>query len=156
MNFFWDALLLLWDYRVPSQYLFGGSHQSCSLGCCGIHWRAPVAGPLLQTLGLQLCWRGRLWCGYFLCGFCEISGGTFSTEHLQKTASVFYSKVLKINLGILIFCWLLVSCVFWQYASPRGCTAWGLMGGFYFVFIILTVDGTGKILIKVWHRVETN
>ena len=45
--------------------------------------------------------KGRLWRGCFSCGFFEISGGTFCTEHLRKTASVFYSNVLKLDLAIL-------------------------------------------------------
>ena len=69
--------------------------------------------------------------------------------------SVLHSNVLKMDLAILISYWLLVSCVFWWYVSPRGRIAWGLMGVLYFVFIILTVDKTGKILIKVSHWVET-
>ena len=60
------------------------------------------------------------------------------------------------DLGILISYWLLVLRVFWRYVSSRGRTAWDLMGVFYFVFIILTVDETGKILIKDSQWVESN
>ena len=100
--------------------------------------------------------KERLWRGYFFYGFCKNSERAFSTEDLRKTGSVFYSHVLKIDLAILISYWLLVSCVFWRYISSRGRTASGLMGVLYFVFIILAVDETGKILIKVSHKVESN
>ena len=60
------------------------------------------------------------------------------------------------DLSILISYWLLVSGVFYRYVSFRRRTAWGLMGIFYFMFINLTVDEIGKILIKVSHRVEYN
>ena len=40
------------------------------------------------------------------------------------------SNVLKMDLATFISYWLLVSCVFWRYESPRGRTASGLMGGF--------------------------
>ena len=55
----------------------------------------------LADLRLAALLKGRLWRGCFSRGFSEISGGAFSTEHLRKTASVFYSNVLKIDLAIL-------------------------------------------------------
>ena len=56
----------------------------------------------LQALILWLCFKGRLWRGCFSRGFCEISGGAFSAEHLRKAASVFDSNILKMDLAIFI------------------------------------------------------
>ena len=152
-------------YRPSSKYLFGGSHRKCSMvgGVYGVSRNSregTCAGVSflikLQTLfAFAALLKVRPWYGRFWCGYCEISEGAFYTEHLRKAASTFYWNVLKIDLAIPISYWLLDSCVFWRYISPRGSKTWGLMEVFYFVFIILTVDGTGRILIKVSHWVDT-
>ena len=63
-----------------------------------------LESPFYKVAGLRpaALLKGRLWCGCFSRGFSEISGGAFSTEHLRKTASVFYPNVLKMDLSILI------------------------------------------------------
>ena len=134
-----------------------GLLPKCSPPRCSVE--GGVLGGFAGFTGGRLCWvlffnkfaglmpgallKERLWRGYFSYGFCENSGSAFSTEHLWKSGSVFYSHVLKIDLAILISYWLLVSCVFWRYISSRGRTASGLMRVLYFVFIILAVDETG-------------
>ena len=73
-------------------------------GGSGVRGKGTVPGsPFYKVADLRpaALLKGRLWRGCFSRGFSEISGGAFSTEHLRKTASVFYSNVLKIDLAIL-------------------------------------------------------
>ena len=148
MRYYCNGIPCLLSNILPVERLFLGvlrdSHENA---CAGVSFFNKVAG--LRPAAFV---KGRLWRGFFSCGFCGISGGAFSSEHLRKTASVFYSDVLKMDLAILISYWLLVSCVFWRYVSPCSRTAWCLMGVFYFVFIVLTVVGTGRSFLCFTSR----
>ena len=87
---------------------------------------------MLQALDLRLSWRRN-------------SGAVVFHSSLARflEAHFFQSTTAK----LLLFS---TRCV-----RFHGCTAWGLTGSFCFVFINLTVEKTGKILIKVSHWVES-
>ena len=86
----------------------------------------------LQALGVRLCWRWKSGAVVFHAGLARFLEAHF----LQSTPT----KLLLFSTWCVRF---------------RGCTAWSLMGVFCFVFINLTVEKTGKILIKVSHRIES-
>ena len=130
--------------------LSGVSRDSREDACAGVSFLIK-----LLALGLRLCWRRDFGAGVFPVSFAGFLGGAFSTEHLRKNASVFYSNALKMDLATLISYWLLVSCVFWRYVSPRRRTAWCLSGIFYFVFIILKVHGAGRSFLYFIGRWKT-